>query len=97
MMLIQCRCDLIRRVNKRVPFVLPFLVNDEQQFFKSDRPIPGSLWEIGSRKKRLLLCGHKNTGRPATTPGESLTDCHIDAVNVGTFFFINFDGHIVFV
>ena len=89
--------DFVCGAKKGVPLVLPFLVNDEQQFFQPYRPIPGGLWKIGSGKKRFLLCGHKNAGGPAAAPGESLTDRHINAVNVGAFFFIYFDGHVVLV
>ena len=34
---------------------------------------------------------------PAAASGESLTDRHINAVNVGTLFFIHFNGHEIFV
>ena len=96
-MLMECRRDLVRGPEKRIPFVYPFLMNDEEQVFESDRPIPGSLWKIGAREKRFLLWSHKNAGRPATAPGESLTDRHINAVNVRTFLFIDLDGHKVLI
>lgn len=82
----ECRRDLVRGAKKGLPPVLPFLLDHEQQFLESDRPVPGGFWEIGSREKRFLLCGHKNTGGPAPASGESLTDRHINAVNVGALF-----------
>ena len=93
----ECLRDFVCRAKKRVPFVLPFLVHDEQQFFEPCRPVPGGLWKISPREKGLLLGGHENAGRPAAAPGEGLTDRHIDAVNVGALLLIHFDGHEVWV
>ena len=89
--------DFVCGAKKGVPLVLPFLVNDKQQFLEPYRPVPGILWKIGSREKWFLICGHKNAGRPTAAPGESLTYRHINAVYVGPFFFIYFNGHVVFV
>ena len=91
----ECLRDFVCRAKKRVPFVLPFLVHDEQQFFEPFRPVPGGLWKISSREKGLLLGGHEDAGRPAAAPGEGLTDRHIDAVNVGALLLVHFDGHEV--
>lgn len=89
--------DFVCGAKKGVPLVLPFLLNNEQQFFESYGPVSGSLRKIGPSEEWFLLCGHKDADRPAAPPGESLTDCHINAVNVGALFFIYFDRHVVLV
>ena len=87
--------DFVCGAKKGVPLVLPFLLNNEQQFFESYGPVSGSLRKIGPSEEWFLLCGHKDADRPAAPPGESLTDRHINAVNVGALFFIYFDRHVV--
>ena len=72
-MLMESLRDFVCGAKKGVPLALPFLLNNEQQFFESYGPVSGSLRKIGPSEEWFLLCGHKDADRPAAPPGESLT------------------------
>lgn len=57
--------DFVCGAKKGVPLVLPFLLNNEQQFFESYGPVSGSLRKIGPSEEWFLSAVIKMlTGQP---------------------------------
>ena len=48
--------------------------------------------EIGAGKERLLVRRHDDGQGPAAGTGHGLADCHVDSINVRSFFPVHLDG-----
>ena len=54
-------------------------------------------WEVGCGKKGVFFRCHDDGEWPATASGHEVADVHIDVVNVGSFFAVDFYIDEVFV
>src|SRR5436190_23579884 len=73
--------------------LFPSRRNPFEHFFKAGLTISIFGWKIGSANERFQVRGQPDAHWPAATAGGRLDESHINTINIGTFFPIDFDIH----
>ena len=90
---VECCDNLLASLDHTTLIHLPHIVNTGKQLGKcgalrSSTPV----WrKVGATKKGFTVWGEPNVERSTSTTGQLLDEVHVDIVDVGTLFAVDFD------